>query len=74
MSRLGIVQALEACECSDYELVVEILLTLLEDVDAPKTQRCRCECGQRFEWPGLLAEHRRVFHPETDDRGWSRAA
>ena len=74
MSRLAIIQALEACECGDYGLVVEILLTALEEVDEPITNRCRCECGQRFEWPGLLAEHRRVFHPENDDHGWSRAA
>lgn len=69
MSRLAIVQALEACEVGDYRLCVDILLTALEEIDEPVVIRCHCEvCGQGFEWPGLLSTHRLHMHPDWPER------
>jgi hypothetical protein len=54
--RLAIVVALAAFEIGDNWYGVDVLLQALED--EPRVTRCYCECGQGFEWPGLLAAHR----------------
>lgn len=60
MSRIAVLQALEACECGDYGLCIDILLTLLDELDeGPVVYRVRCsDCGERFAWPGDLEGHR----------------
>lgn len=61
MTRLAIVQALEALEVGDVGCATEILLGALED--GPTERRCRCPvCGLAFEWPGLLDDHLRFSH------------
>jgi hypothetical protein len=62
MSVLGrVIAASEALEVGDVELARAILHDLERDiVGGMPTRWCRCECGQLFEWPGLLEAHR--FH------------
>jgi hypothetical protein len=57
--RIGLVRALEAAEVGDYRLVVDLLLVLLDELDAPPVvKRHVCVyCDQAFEWPGLLDAH-----------------
>jgi hypothetical protein len=69
MSVLGrVIAASEALEVGDVELAHRILVDLERDLVAGiSTRWSRCECGQMFEWPGLLAHHQ--VHC-----GWRRAA
>jgi hypothetical protein len=54
--RLASVVALEAFEAGDNWYGVDVLLQALED--GRTVTRCYCECGQGFEWNGLLMAHR----------------
>ena len=60
MIRLALISALEAAEAGDYPLVVEILLTALEELDdgpAPEKPNI-CEiCGTAYRWPGERDAH-----------------
>jgi hypothetical protein len=53
---VAIVAALEALGAGDVPEATAILLGTLED--GPTERRFACECGARFEWPGLLDRHR----------------
>ncbi len=55
--RLAIVVALEALEVGDQRYAVEVLLGALEDGPLGPCGYA-CECGRRFEFPGLLVSHR----------------
>ena len=52
-----IVAAREAVEDGDRDYALAILLDLERELARP-VARCRCECGRRFEWPGLLEAYR----------------
>lgn len=54
-ARIGAVR--EAVEDGDREYALSILLDLEREL-APRVAHCRCECGQAFEWAGLLEAHR----------------
>ena len=58
--RPAIAAALDALEAGNQSEATAILLNALEDGRAELTHRC--ECGDRFEWPGQLEEHRRFWH------------
>lgn len=64
---LPVVAALDALEAGDVRLATAILLGAIEG-DSPRVLRFQCECGQRFEWPGQLEEHRRW----SCAPGWTR--
>ena len=61
--RSAIVRALEAIEDGDVAFAEQILLSVLDDGPSRLERVCCDECGQGFEWPGLLGEHCRVMHP-----------
>lgn len=65
MNRLPIIAALDALEAGDQDLAVAILLEALEDASAPpsgaRTFSCP-ECRVDYEFPGLLEQHRILFH------------
>ena len=52
-----ILAAREAVEAGDYPFALDLLIDLEREL-APRISRCRCECGRKFEWPGLLEAHR----------------
>lgn len=56
MSHLAIVSALEALEDGDVNEAWAILNGALEDGSAERP--FLCECGNAYEWPGLLEAHR----------------
>jgi len=61
VTRLAIVQALEALEVGDAVYAAEILLAALEDGPTERRRRCPV-CGLGFEWPGLLDHHLLFSH------------
>lgn len=59
--KLAVVAALEALEVGDVVLAIEILLGALDDYPRPVGVHCP-DCHRRFDWPGLLDEHRQRAH------------
>jgi hypothetical protein len=65
-----VVRGLEALEGGDSWLVREIFkeleLRLLSEGGMSRSYPYRCRrCSARFEWPGLLADHRYRVHMES---------
>ncbi len=65
--RPAIAAALEALGAGDQREATAILLGAIESDGSPDLPY-RCECGDRFQWPGQLAEHRLFWHDEAEGR------
>jgi hypothetical protein len=61
----AVAAALEALDAGDERRAVAVLLAVQGDVGRAK-RRCCSACCLTFPWPGALAEHVRVVHPEVE--------
>ena len=67
-NRLPIIAALDALEAGDQDLAVSILLDALDGAATPsgaRTHTCP-DCQVDYEFPGLLDQHRILFHALED--------
>jgi hypothetical protein len=67
--RERIAVALEWIEAGDQRSAVETLLVAMDGPEVERQFSCP-DCGQRFEWPGLLEKHQTVDCPAL----WGRRA